>query len=373
MQEDNKPGIRFVADKKAATNVLFATPAYGGLVYITYVDALVSTIDVLRQKNIGWSVAMMGNESLITRGRNNMVAQFMKGNWSHLFFIDADIGWKPEHVLWVLDADEDIVCGAYPKKSISWDMVQDAWKRGVKDPSVFASPVVVNQTNFVKEGDFVPVKKNLIEVLDAGTGFMCIKRHVIEKMILAYPEHMYVDDGPKEDGKERGNVPMLFNADIWDDHIDGKPAKRYLSEDYAFCRMWQKIGGTIYVHLGVSLTHTGTHQFRGSPLQFNSDVNGRSFRAIEAELPDTKAILESGYPSAASYSKGTPSKILDKLAGVGAFAAWASKRWPGVFVLCVEDRDLHRSILEENIRNLGLNARVASQEDLDQEFDLVVP
>ena len=39
--------------------------------------------------------------------------------------------------------------------------------------------------------------------------------------------------------------------------------KRYLSEDYAFCRLWQKIGGRIYADINSPLTHWGTFAFKG--------------------------------------------------------------------------------------------------------------
>jgi len=40
--------------------------------------------------------------------------------------------------------------------------------------------------------------------------------------------------------------------------------KRYLSEDYAFCRLWQKIGGTVYADITSGLTHYGTYAFKGN-------------------------------------------------------------------------------------------------------------
>ena len=39
--------------------------------------------------------------------------------------------------------------------------------------------------------------------------------------------------------------------------------KRYLSEDYAFCRLWQKIGGKVYADIASSLIHSGNYNFRG--------------------------------------------------------------------------------------------------------------
>ena len=38
---------------------------------------------------------------------------------------------------------------------------------------------------------------------------------------------------------------------------------RYLSEDYAFSRRWQKIGGKIYADIGSSLSHVGQYRYTG--------------------------------------------------------------------------------------------------------------
>jgi hypothetical protein len=41
-------------------------------------------------------------------------------------------------------------------------------------------------------------------------------------------------------------------------------SKRYLSEDYAFCRRWQQMGGKIYADCMTTLGHIGNLRFFGS-------------------------------------------------------------------------------------------------------------
>jgi hypothetical protein len=38
---------------------------------------------------------------------------------------------------------------------------------------------------------------------------------------------------------------------------------RYLSEDYGFCQLWEKIGGEIYIDANSDLTHEGRRVWRG--------------------------------------------------------------------------------------------------------------
>jgi hypothetical protein len=39
--------------------------------------------------------------------------------------------------------------------------------------------------------------------------------------------------------------------------------RRYLSEDYAFCRRWQQMGGKIYADVTTVLGHVGNIRFFG--------------------------------------------------------------------------------------------------------------
>ena len=52
---------------------------------------------------------------------------------------------------------------------------------------------------------------------------------------------------------------LFIDADI---HFD-PDSKRYLSEDYAFCRRWQKMGGKIYADVMTTLGHVGNIRFHG--------------------------------------------------------------------------------------------------------------
>ena len=50
---------------------------------------------------------------------------------------------------------------------------------------------------------------------------------------------------------------------LFDTLID-PDTRRYLSEDYTFCRRWQEIGGTIWMDPSINLDHQGTYVFKGN-------------------------------------------------------------------------------------------------------------
>ncbi|MES2196478.1 MAG: hypothetical protein V4517_18820 [Pseudomonadota bacterium] len=103
-------------------------------------------------------------------------------------------------------------------------------------------------SNYAKADGFV-------EVAEAPTGFMCIKRDVFRQMMESYPALNYVPDGPPH---PEAHLYWLF----FDCMVD-PDSGRYLSEDFAFCRRWRDIGGKIWVDLECKLLHLGQHNFRG--------------------------------------------------------------------------------------------------------------
>jgi hypothetical protein len=105
----------------------------------------------------------------------------------------------------------------------------------------------------------------LIEVLDAGTGFMLVKRGVFERFIKEFPEISYTRDmtSLSPDGSVDRATDQQYA--FFDGSID-EESNRYLSEDYTFCRRWQKIDGKIWTDPEIVLNHVGTHVFRGRNL-----------------------------------------------------------------------------------------------------------
>ena len=96
---------------------------------------------------------------------------------------------------------------------------------------------------------------------------MVIKRHVFTAMMKHYPQLNYVPDGPP-------NNPQAHLHWRFFDCMVNPNSGRYLSEDYAFCRLWRDMGGKIWVDLECRLMHLGQHLF-GGDLAESLRVQGR--------------------------------------------------------------------------------------------------
>jgi hypothetical protein len=106
-----------------------------------------------------------------------------------------------------------------------------------------------------------------IEVAEAPNGFMCVKRDVFRRLMEGYPNLRYTPDGPP--GHPQAHLHWRF----YDCMVD-PDSGRYLSEDYAFCRLWRDLGGKVWVDLECKLNHLGQHMYRGD-LAESLRVQGR--------------------------------------------------------------------------------------------------
>lgn len=243
------------------------------------------------------------NESLIQRARNYCVDEFLRSDCTHMLFIDADIEFTYKDVLTLLylcdeGSDMDIVCGPYPKKAISFEKLMKAATSGkIQNPKELENYVgdfVFNLAHDVKSFKI----DEPVEVMEAGTGFMMIKRSVFETYAKKFPYGFYRPDHVRSEafdgsreiyayfdceidrGYNEGDVNKLLSEmlnaktekaykavkqKIADLKAREKTASnRYLSEDYLFCQNARKAGLKVWLCPWMSLTHIGTYHFKGS-------------------------------------------------------------------------------------------------------------
>jgi hypothetical protein len=221
--------VQVNVDYLRTTRVHIAMPCYGGMLTESTFMSFIKWANTARQLGIDWTLETMVNESLISRARNTLTAKFLEQTEStHLFFVDADIGWEPWHLLVLLNRDVDVIGGLYPMKTmpIKW---------------------VVNGFEGAEEGT-----DGLQEVSKAGTGFLLMKRHVFEKM-KAHPAVKQYKNDIGLDPKYDQHLKTYFDTAV--------RQNRYYSEDWTFCENWRDIGGKVWVDKRVLLRHSGSYVF----------------------------------------------------------------------------------------------------------------
>lgn len=195
--------------------------------------------------------------------RNSQVREFLKTDATDMVFIDADVGFRPEDLLKLVSVDRDVVAGIYPKKE------------DVEDFPVRPIP-----------GALWADADGLVEVEGVPTGFLRMKRHVLEKL----------RDGAVSFIGQAGD-PLPYHV-IFERIIAGN---KRMSGDYAFCHKWRQMGGMIHVDPEMVFTHTGSKTWTGTLGAYWKRKHGVE-DAIRAEK-FTRAMdaLKAGTPAAEDF------------------------------------------------------------------------
>jgi hypothetical protein len=234
------------------------TPAYGGNVAASYALSLVGLTNAAWQAGLQLNIRVTNGSSLITRARNEMLVDFLlDSSLTHLVWIDADIRFDAKDLLRMLRLDLDVVAGAYPIKAYRWP-VKLAPGSTTLDCEAFERMALDYPVNSDSNAGLarMPDPDGVLEVTEAPTGFMVIRRRVFDQMIARYSDLRYVPDGLWK--PERAALCYRFF-----DVMMEPGTQRYLSEDYAFCRRWRAIGGKVHIDTRVALGHTGSYEFSG--------------------------------------------------------------------------------------------------------------
>lgn len=234
------------------------SPSHDGKFFQNYVLSMLNLTIEAERAGMRLQVLFHQGESLVTRARNNCVAQFLANpHWTHLFWIDADIGFSAQAAFRLLLSGYDIAAGVYPLKRENWPAEGVAGGTTQQQFEATFTRYTVNakasEATSRVELDIQP--DGFMKMDEAPTGFMVIKRAVFERLMASYPDLSYVPDSIGE-----ANLGLHYRFfDVMVDPV----TRRYLSEDYGFCRLWSGLGESIYIDANSNLSHQGAKLYRG--------------------------------------------------------------------------------------------------------------
>lgn len=298
---------------KNKVKIIIGTPCFAGQLHTGYFQSMLDLAVNFTKLGIQFEVMSIGNESLITRARNGIVARFMGDNdATHLMFIDADITFGWISIVKLLLSGKELCGGCYPKKCFNWDKIKH---HIAKTPDITDDVLMAKSLDYVfnpiymQEGSnvVIQVENGMVKVKDIGTGFMMIRKSVITKMMAKYPETKYRNNVA---GYGAGPIADCFYT-LFDCEID--PVSRvYLSEDYLFCKRWIETGGELWLDLNTNLNHTGMLDYRGClSITINElDVLNKDAQIMKQQMEnDAKNKEAKDKESKDKESKGNEGKI----------------------------------------------------------------
>lgn len=211
------------------SKLLVATPMRDSRCHGVYMGSMME----LRSK-ISFDFMSITGSCFIDVARSELAEHFMSGDWTHLLFIDDDIGFDVEGVLKMLwysksKSDMSIIGAACPKRQLNWKKIKEAALAGEPEEN-FAFRGVDWNYNIPNAKTFNTGEP--LEVNEIGTGIMAVQRKVFEKLDKPYFRTMH-------DGKE------------------------YIGEDVLFCRRWRESGGKVWMAPWVLTKHMGVMAYQG--------------------------------------------------------------------------------------------------------------
>jgi len=208
-----------------STNLMIATPAYGGAVQLSYVTSLLG----FRAAGVAYSLVGLANESLITRARNALLSTFhARPQFTHLLFLDADVGLPAEGLARMVAADKDVIGAPVPLKG-----------RGPRGERLF------NLGRCIGEDGPLMLHERI------GTAVLMLSRPAVDALV--------------DEARARGGVYERMSTMVGDPgvnvHYDvfrtGVVDGEYLSEDYWVCETLRRLGFAIHVDPTIVTTHHG--------------------------------------------------------------------------------------------------------------------
>jgi hypothetical protein len=215
----------FYDEGEAATGkkVLLATTCYDKTA-ASYTFSIARSREALHKEGIQTAYLLLQGNCHVDDARNSVVRDFLESDCTDLVFLDADVDWEPADLLQLCKRELDVVGGVYPYR---------------RDGSENMPCRMMDDRRMID---------GLIEVEGLPTGFLKIKRHVLEKVAAQSPKYF---DGIHE-------TALVF------DRPDPGPDKTRWGGDIAFCNKWRALGGRLFADAELRLGHTGAIILRDS-------------------------------------------------------------------------------------------------------------
>ena len=191
--------------------VMLATTAYDSP-DASYSFSISKSREALSRAGIDTAYLLLSGNCHVDDARNTVVKHFLESDCTDLVFLDADVSWGEGSIVALCEADLSLCGGVYPYR-------REVMGHKNKLPYRQMAGVSVNE--------------GILEVEGLPTGFMRIRRNVIDTLI--------------KDAAWNDDIPILFERTF----VDGK---RW-SGDINFCRKWREAGGQIFALTELRLGH----------------------------------------------------------------------------------------------------------------------
>ncbi len=219
------------------------------MITLQYFLSFIATHEGCRTKRQGkrpieLGLYTLGNESLISRGRNHIAAVALYQKWDRLFFIDSDQSWTFEQFEKIVDSDKPIIGGVTPLKTLP---IALNFLPKQDDETYFKDRMRSYESLLAMREGHGQAEINIGYV---GTGFLSID---VAKALMPLTEHAEPFRYPNP---QTGQLQTH-----WDFFRTQPIARRAVSEDWGFIAFARQHGIEPWINADVTVNHTGSFTF----------------------------------------------------------------------------------------------------------------
>ncbi len=276
------------AEMTGVKKIMLATTAYDSP-DASYTFSIQRSRQALEEEGILSSYMLLSGNCHVDDARNRVVQEFLLTDCTDLVFLDADVFWEPESLIKLVSYDCDIVGGIYP------------YRREGEGIVAFNMPVLM------APGEIKTNDQGLIEVIGLPTGFMRIRRIVLET--LAKKAGHYHNRGDR-----RSKIPLLFERVL-------ENGTRW-GGDLNFCHKWIATGGKVFADPEMHLGHAVKSIIQDSLGAALRRQAGSTLRYVAQELAggSMEVQLFQEAIKRAGNTYGAPAEVLALCAAMGRLA-----------------------------------------------------
>lgn len=244
--------------------ILIGSPTADGEVELVYAQSVMRLVGHFLSKHpeISFEIDMPQGRS-VAWARDLLANRVYRDeSFTHLLFIDSDMGFTPELIEQMIKADQPFVGTIAPQRHRDLD----AWKQaiGVMHHPLIAEFCAAEYTPGLTEIDTSPKatqdsRDGLLKARRTGAGIVLIRRDVFEIMALRCTD--LVEAHPRPELAGRGlDQPLVrffkFHRDVFSGVLNG--------EDLSFSWRWTTYcGGEIWLVPDATILHVGSRVVTG--------------------------------------------------------------------------------------------------------------
>lgn len=233
-------------------SILIGLPTMGGSMKTGTMLSIVDAVRALEARGIATAIHNVDSAEIVTA--RDMLANMVlhSDDWDGLLFIDSDMGFRPELILKLIDADADVAAAACPRRQIDLDRFATASREhgNLAKAIAQASDFTVNFTWGTGQAQ-AKIVDGFIEAAAVGMAIALISKKALHDLVAAK-----LVERRRDLNADGGSTCYSFFE------ITAVRGTR-LGEDYSFCYRWNaKLKRPIKVCVDEEVTHIGYFPYR---------------------------------------------------------------------------------------------------------------